>query len=424
MSELVDRPRSIRKGEELDLEPLAAYLRQHIPEIRDHAEVSVEQFPSGHSNLTYLVRAGGREYVLRRPPFGSKVKTAHDMGREHRILSKLHAVYPLAPEPLVYCDDESVLGAKFYVMRRIQGIILRKKLPEGLSMSPEQLRRLDESLIDNLAVLHGLDYEKAGLGDLGKPAGYIERQVTGWTKRYYASQTDEIESVVRVAEWLAETMPAESGAALIHNDYKLDNVVLDPADPTRIIGVLDWEMSTLGDPLMDLGTSLSYWIEAGDGDAALSVAMGPTAEPGSMTRRELADRYAEKTGRDISNIQWFYCFGLFKTAVVLQQIYYRYKQGLTKDERFAPLILLVELLCNRAVESIEKKAIQITGRDSTTHRLSSRGCSRFPVRRRQRATRRMPVPGDDQYRYCGSRAMGVRGRSSPATNSSFGGCQA
>ncbi len=357
VSELTDSPRSVREGEELDLEPLAAYLRQHIPEIGDHAELSVEQFPSGHSNLTYLVRAGGREYVLRRPPFGSKVKSAHDMGREYRILSKLHAVYPLAPEPLAYCEEESVLGAKFYVMRRIQGIILRKRLPAGLSMSPGQIRRLDESLIDNLAVLHGLDYEKAGLGDLGKPAGYIERQVTGWTRRYGNSQTDEIESVDRVAKWLADTMPAESGASLIHNDYKLDNVVLAPADPTRIIGVLDWEMSTLGDPLMDLGTSLSYWIQKDDGEVALSVSMGPTAEPGSMTRRELADRYAEKTGRDISNIQWFYCFGLFKTAVVLQQIYYRYKQGLTKDERFAPLILMVGMLCDRAAVSIEQNAI-------------------------------------------------------------------
>ena len=357
MSELVDKPRGIREGEELDLEPLAAYLREHIDEIGGHAELSIEQFPSGHSNLTYLVRAGGRGYVLRRPPFGSKVKTAHDMGREYRILSKLHAVYPLAPEPLVYCEDGSVLGAKFYVMRRIEGIILRKKLPPGLSMSPEQMRRLDETLIDNLAVLHGLDYAQAGLGDLGKPAGYIERQVTGWTKRYHASQTDQIDSVDRVAKWLAETMPAESGAALIHNDYKLDNVVLAPADPTRIIGVLDWEMSTLGDPLMDLGTSLSYWVQADDGDVFQQVSMGPTMVPGSMTRRELADRYAEKTGRDVSNIQWFYCFGLFKTVAVLQQIYYRYKQGLTKDERFAPLILLVGMLCDRAVESIEKNSI-------------------------------------------------------------------
>lgn len=357
MRDLVDRPRGVREGEELDLEPLAAYLREHIQEIGDNAEISVEQFPSGHSNLTYLLRANAREYVLRRPPFGSKVKTAHDMGREYRILSKLYAVYPLAPEPLVYCEDESVLGAKFYVMRRIQGIILRKKLPPGLSMSPEQVRRLDECLIDNLAVLHGLDFEKAGLGDLGKPAGYIERQVTGWTRRYKDSQTDEIESVERVSRWLADTMPAGSGAALIHNDYKLDNVVLDPADPTHIIGVLDWEMSTLGDPLMDLGTSLSYWIQPDDPEPLQQVSMGPTNVPGSMTRRELCERYAEKTGRDVSNIQWFYCFGLFKTAVVLQQIYYRYKQGLTKDERFAPLILLVGMLCDRAVESIEKDAI-------------------------------------------------------------------
>jgi aminoglycoside phosphotransferase (APT) family kinase protein len=317
----------------------------------------IEQFPSGHSNLTFFLKAGGRGYVLRRPPFGSKVKSAHDMGREYRVLSRLHAAYEPAPEPLVYCEDESVIGAKFYLMRRLHGVILRKELPAGLVLTQAQIGELSRNLIDNLVRLHAVDYRAAGLADLGKPEGYVERQVRGWTDRYTGSQTDDIESVIAVAKWLAERMPKDNPATLIHNDYKLDNVVLDPVEPTRIIGVLDWEMSTLGDPLMDLGTTLSYWVEADDSPQMQVVRWGPTAEPGALSRGELAARYAEKSGRDVSNVLFYYCFGLFKTAVVIQQIYYRYKQGLTKDERFAPLIHGVRILCDRAAEAIERGRI-------------------------------------------------------------------
>jgi aminoglycoside phosphotransferase (APT) family kinase protein len=352
VSEHLDRPGTVRSGEELDFEPLAQYLRQELA-LGELTTLTIEQFPSGHSNLTYLVHADGTDYVLRRPPFGSKVKSAHDMGREYRVLSKLHAVYPLAPEPLLFCEDESVLGAKFYVMRRVRGIILRKEAPPGLGLGPKEVRALHENLIDNLVTLHAVDYEAAGLGDLGKPAGYVQRQVSGWTQRYFAAQTDEIASVEQLAGWLSERMPGESGAALIHNDYKLDNVVLDPNQPTRIIGVLDWEMSTIGDPLMDLGTSLSYWVEAGDPDEFQLVRWGPTAMPGSMSRTELAARYADKSGRDVSNVLYYYVYGLFKTAVVLQQIYFRYKQGLTADERFAMLIHGVRVLANRGAQAIE-----------------------------------------------------------------------
>jgi aminoglycoside phosphotransferase (APT) family kinase protein len=353
MSVPVDRARQVRAGEELDLKSLGSWLRARLAELSGSDELVIEQFPSGHSNLTYLMRAGDREYVLRRPPFGSKVKSAHDMGREFLVLSKLHAMYPVAPEPLLYCEDESVIGAKFYVMRRIRGIILRRTLPAGLSLDEAAIRSLHEGFLDNLAALHSLDYHAAGLGDLGKPQGYVKRQVEGWTKRYADSQTDAIECVHQVADWLKEHQPAESGASLIHNDYKLDNVVLDPMKPTRIIGVLDWEMATVGDPLMDLGTTLSYWVEERDSDAMKFLGWGPTHEPGSLTRRELAARYAEKTSRDVSQMLFYYSFGLFKTAVVAQQIYYRYKQGLTKDERFAPLIVGVELLCTRAREAID-----------------------------------------------------------------------
>jgi aminoglycoside phosphotransferase (APT) family kinase protein len=354
MSEHVDAARPVRAGEELDLEPLARYLREHIPELGDKTEVSVQQFPSGHSNLTYLVQAGSHEYVLRRPPFGSKVKSAHDMGREFRVLSKLHAVFGRAPEPILYCEDENVLGAKFYLMRRVKGIILRKELPKSVDLSGERLRRLHESLVDVLAELHAVDYARAGLQDLGKPEGYVERQVTGWTKRYTDSKTDEIPSVEQAAKWLAERMPERSDAALIHNDYKLDNVVLDAGDPTRIIGVLDWEMSTVGDPLMDLGTMLCYWVEADDSPMLQAVRAGPTHLPGSLTRHEVAERYAKKSGRDLRDALFYYVFGLFKTAVVIQQIYFRYKHGATKDERFAHVIHGVRIVCDQAVHAIEQ----------------------------------------------------------------------
>jgi aminoglycoside phosphotransferase (APT) family kinase protein len=352
MKGFIDSPRAIRAGEELDVERLTAYLREKVPELGQARDVQVEQFPSGHSNLTYLLRAGDREYVLRRPPFGSKVKSAHDMGREHRILSKLHAVYPLAPEPVAFCDDESVIGGKFYVMRRIEGVIIRKELPPELGLDAPRLRTLHLNLVDNLARIHGLDYQKAGLGDLGKPDGYVERQVSGWTKRYADSQTDDIPAVTEVAKWLADHLPKESGSSLIHNDYKLDNVVLDPSDVTKIIGVLDWEMSTIGDPLMDLGTFVGYWIEPGDDDVLQAMRWSPTTQPGSLTRAEIVARYEQATGRTVPNPVYYYVFGMFKTAVVVQQIYYRYKQGLTRDPRFAALADSMRLLVEQARRTI------------------------------------------------------------------------
>jgi aminoglycoside phosphotransferase (APT) family kinase protein len=286
MSDRIDSPKEVRAGEELDIAKLSAFLRDNVPETKHVREITVQQFPSGHSNLTYFVKADDKEYVLRRPPFGSKVKTAHDMGREYRVLSKLHPVYPLAPEPLAYCEDEGVIGAKFYVMRRLKGVIVRRHIPPELGLVGETLRSLDLSLVDNLARIHAVDYTAAGLADLGKPDGYVERQVTGWIKRYKDSQTDDIPLVDQVAQWITANMPKESSASLIHNDYKLDNVVLDPNDLTKIIGVLDWEMTTLGDPLMDLGTAISYWVEEGDTDDIKMMRYAPTNEPGSIGTRK------------------------------------------------------------------------------------------------------------------------------------------
>lgn len=333
-AELQDSTKAVRQGEELDLARLEPYLRSHFPDLV--GELVVKQFPSGHSNLTYSVALGEKEMVLRRPPFGSKVKSAHDMGREYNVLLKLHAAYP-TPRPLLYCTDDSVLGAPFYVMERVRGVILRRNLPDGLALPHETARKLSESFIDNLAALHSLDYTALGLGELGKPAGYLERQVRGWMERYQGSKTHDLPEVEPLSAWLREHMPARSGATLIHNDYKYDNMVLDPTDITQIKAVLDWEMCTLGDPLTDLGTALAYWIDPDDPQEMQMVRWGPTIVPGMLRRAELAQRYAEKTGRDLSDIVFYYVFAMFKVAVIIQQIYYRYFHGMTKDERFASL---------------------------------------------------------------------------------------
>jgi aminoglycoside phosphotransferase (APT) family kinase protein len=353
-SDFLDHSAGIRSGEELDLARLEPYLRSQFPGIS--GPLIVEQFPSGHSNLTYSVTLGGREMVLRRPPFGSKVKTAHDMGREYHVLSQIHSVYP-APKPLHYCLDESVIGVPFYLMERVCGIVLRRKLPAGFSLPPDAARRLSEAFIDNLARLHNLDYNGIGLASLGKPEGYLERQVKGWIERYYGSKTDELPEIAQITSWLNTHMPTQSGSTLVHNDYKYDNMVLDLADITKIKAVLDWEMCTLGDPLTDLGTALAYWVNADDPADLQMVRWGPTTIAGSLTRSELLERYARQSGRDVSNIVFYYVFALFKVAVIIQQIYYRYHHGLTKDARFASMGEVTKMLLRVGLRAAEKGRI-------------------------------------------------------------------
>lgn len=355
MPDLRDHPAAVRPGEELDLARLEPFLLEKFP--GSAGPLAVEQFPSGHSNLTYLVRLGEREMVLRRPPFGSKVKSAHDMGREYRVLSKLHPAYPPAPEVLLYCEDESVLGAPFYLMEPIQGTIIRRDPPDGLVFTPDLARRVSESFIDNLARLHGLDHSAIGLGDLGKPRGYLERQVRGWIERYHGSRTHNIPEFSRLSTWLTEHIPPTSAAALIHNDYKYDNVVLDCGDLTRIIGVLDWEMSTIGDPLSDLGSTLAYWVDPQDADDLQKVRWCPSNAPGSLTRSQLVERYALSTGRDVSHITFYLAFARFKVSVIVQQIYFRYAQGLTKDPRFARMSEAVAIMMRAAWDCIERGTI-------------------------------------------------------------------
>jgi aminoglycoside phosphotransferase (APT) family kinase protein len=347
----LDGTAPVRPGEELPVGPLEAYLKRHLPDL--DGSLTVEQFPHGHSNLTYLLRLGPTELVLRRPPFGNQVKTAHDMGREYRVLSRLNAVFPAAPRAHLYCEDESVLGAPFYVMERRRGVVLRKALPPTLVIDPATARRLGLCLIDTLAELHSLDFQAAGLGDLGKPQGYVARQVTGWSNRYTQARTDDLPALDRVARWLGEHLPPESGTALLHNDFKYDNLVLAPDDLTCIVAVLDWEMATVGDPLMDLGSSLGYWIEARDPEPLRRAAFGPTTLPGSLTRRELVERYQEKTGRAVPDALFYYCYGLFKLAVIVQQIYARYVRGHTRDPRFARLNEVVEVLSLQAGRAIQ-----------------------------------------------------------------------
>jgi aminoglycoside phosphotransferase (APT) family kinase protein len=351
MSDFLDHPANIRAGEELNVAALEPYLRNHFPS--EAGPLEVRQFPAGHSNLTYSLHLGTKELVLRRPPFGSKVKSAHDMTREFRVLSKLHAVYAPAPEVLLYCDDDSIIGAPFYAMQPVHGIILRRKLPQGLDFSAAKARRLSASFIDNLVRLHRVDYAAAGLADLGKPDGYLERQVRGWTERCHGSKTHDYPEVEKISKWMQEHLPSAAAVSLIHNDYKYDNVVLDPTDITKIVGVLDWEMCTIGDSLTDLGTALAYWVDKTDPQEIQENRWGPTTEPGSFTREEFVQHYAQKTGCDVSDIAFYLTFARFKLAVIVQQIYYRYHQGLTKDARFASMPATIQMLLRASLHTAQ-----------------------------------------------------------------------
>lgn len=337
--DLSDRAVSIREGEELDVHKVGEFLKDSIPGLS--GDLVVEQFPSGFSNLTYLIRVGHREMVLRRPPFGRKAKSAHDMGREFKILSALDGVYPYTPRPLLYTEDAGVMGCPFYVMERIPGIILRREMPKGLDFTPGQGRALCYKLMDVLCELHAIDYKAVGLHDFGKPEGYVRRQVEGWSERYRQARTPDAPTFEGFMTWLAERIPGESSRySVIHNDYKFDNVVLSLQDPLEIVGVLDWEMATVGDPLMDLGCSLAYWVHPCDSPGVQAASMMVTRMPGLLTRQEMVERYALTSGLALTmeDFEFYYCFGIFRVAVILQQIYYRYYHGQTRDKRFAMLI--------------------------------------------------------------------------------------
>ncbi len=356
----IDEADEVREEERFDPERIRPYLVQAFPGAE--GPILARQFRKGHSNLTYLVAIGDHEAVLRRAPFGARVKSAHDMGREWNLLSALQGVYPRAPRPLSFCEDETVLGARFYLMERVQGMILRGDgSGSGLALTPELLRATSTALVDNLVDLHAVPVEGTALASLGKPAGYVGRQVKGWTDRYFAARTDLVPEIEAAAAWAAAHMPPESGVALVHNDYKYDNVVLDPATPSRVVAVLDWEMATIGDPLMDLGTALGYWTDPDDPVELRAHAFGPTHLPGGLSRREVVERYAERSGRAVENVLFHYVFALFKLAVIVQQIYRRYRDGHTTDPRFAPLIHMVRVLGTQATRALDRQRIHDLG---------------------------------------------------------------
>ena len=339
----------VRPGENLDSASLASYLSGD--------EVLIEQFPAGSSNLTYLIKVDEKEMVLRRPPFGNTVKTAHDMRREFDVLSKLSAVYAPAPKPILFCDDQAVIGSEFYLMERRKGLIIRGRSPDSLATSTELQQQVCTSFIRNLAGLHALDYAAAGLSDLGHPEGYCRRQVEGWTKRYFDAKTHELADLEIVIEWLNKNIPNKSEASLVHNDYKFDNVMLEPLDLAHITAVLDWEMVTIGDPLMDLGTTLGYWMSPDAGEELLNMPFNPRVLMENISRADLAEIYSAASGRDTSNILFYYVFGTFKIAVIAQQIYARYVKGFTKDERFAHFDRFVSALGLIASRAIERRRI-------------------------------------------------------------------
>jgi aminoglycoside phosphotransferase (APT) family kinase protein len=346
----------VREEDAFDVRVVADWLRRQdldgglLADLEGRPEV--RQFSGGASNLTYLLRWPRRDLILRRPPAGQKARGAHDMGREFTIQSRLRPVYPYVPRMVALCEDGSVIGSEFYVMERVEGTILGRDLPSGTQVSEEQVRRLCTGVLDRLVDLHAVDAEKAGLGDLGKGHGYVGRQVAGWSARFRRARTDDVGDFEQVMAWLDEHQPDDVGSCVIHNDYRFDNVVLDESLEVR--GVLDWEMATLGDPLMDLGGALAYWVQADDDEVFAQFRRQPTHLPGMLTRAEVVDYYAGRTGLTVTPEQWtlYEVFGLFRVAVIAQQIYYRYVHGQTTNEAFAIFGSAVQYLEQRCREKI------------------------------------------------------------------------
>jgi aminoglycoside phosphotransferase (APT) family kinase protein len=348
---------AVRAGEEINRAALADYLNKHLP--GGASQIEVEQFPNGHSNLVYLVRTEHREYVLRRPPLGPVAPKAHDMAREYRVLQAVNPSFPEAPEVFLLCEDPAVIGSTFFLMERRRGVVIRDSIPPELAAIPDYPRQVSEAFIDCLVRLHSIDVSRPGFSSLGKPEGFVERQVRGWAERWNRAKTEELPEMGRIVHWLHDRLPPSSSQdrpTLVHNDYKLDNVMLRPTGDC-VEAVLDWEMTTIGDPLADLGLTMCYWTWASVAaeDDPHPATPGLTAQPGWYTRDQFLERYAARTGRDISDIQYHEVLGLFKLAVILQQIYYRFHRGQTQDERFRTFDRRVRGLIRLAASLIEKE---------------------------------------------------------------------
>lgn len=337
---------SVRSDEKLDEATLAAYLRGKLSDSDN--PLTIRQFGGGAANLTYLLDYGAVQYVLRRPPLGPVAASAHDMGREYRVLSVLWQAFPFAPQAYLFCDDPAIIGAPFFVMERRQGVVVRRSLPAVFAGQPDAPRRMSEALVDALAAFHAVDYAALSLSDLGKPEGFVARQIEGWYRRWGAARTDDLPDMDRVHTWLRDNVPAAGSVSLVHNDYKLDNVMLAADDPGRVVAIFDWDMCTLGDPLADVGALLTYWTEPSDPPYLQATAMMPLG--GFLSRDELVARYAAQSGRPVADIAFYHALGLFRLTVIVAQIYIRYARGQTQDARFAAMEPMIPLLARRAAE--------------------------------------------------------------------------
>jgi len=351
----IDSPSEIRHGEEFALEKLKTYLSKN----NIHADsLSIKQFPSGYSNLTYFLKTSSKEFVLRRPPFGAKsLQGGHDMFREYNVLKNLKSQFTKVPDVYLYCDNNEIIGAPFYLMERVEGYIIRPNLQQKDSPGKEVIQNVSKSLVSTLVELHNVDIDQANLNELGNINGYVKRQVEGWIKRYNHSKTDSIENMEFIASWLHENQPLEIQRSIVHNDFKYDNLVLDKDNHSKITAVLDWEMATIGDPFMDLGTTLGYWVDKHDLPELKLFQLSATTLDGNPTREGILELYEKESGKSITNPVFYYVFGLFKIAVIAQQIYYRYKKGYTKDRRFSLLNLAVMSLSVMAKQAIIKNRL-------------------------------------------------------------------
>jgi aminoglycoside phosphotransferase (APT) family kinase protein len=346
----------VREGEEINEVKLKNFLLEKGLITQVNTKLKVKQFTNGYSNLTYLLQIEDKEYVLRRPPFAAP-KRGHDMGREFKVLQHLNPVYNKSPKVYVFNEDPKIIGAPFYIMEKVNGEILTAKFAFSKQVSPEQFKTISDTWVDAFVEFHDIDYKTAGLSELGRPEGYVERQVNNWGKQYLAAVTDEVPAAQKVMMWMSENQPKKYDYTLIHNDFKYDNVVFADDSWKKISAVLDWEMCTLGDPLMDLGTSLGYWTTAGDPEFMKQGLPSPTVMKGNPSRTEIVQQYALKSGRNIDNLTFYFAYGLFKIAVIAQQIYYRYKHGHTSDPKFANLNKASALCCNTAWQAIQKNQI-------------------------------------------------------------------
>lgn len=337
----------VRPDERLHEEKLASYLIGRLPGATHPPHI--RQFGGGAANLTYLLDFDTQQYVLRRPPLGPVVKSAHDMRREYNVLSVLYQAFPFAPRAYLYCDDPSIIGSNFFIMERRQGVVVRRSMPPQFAARPDADRRMSEALVDALAEFHAVDYQAIGLGDLGEPVGFIHRQIEGWYKRWRAGKIEENEDMETVYAWLQSHQPRTTVYSLVHNDYKLDNIMFDASDPGQVVAIFDWDMCTLGDPLNDLGALLTYWTEPTDPPYFQAVAMMPTGMD-FMTRRELVTRYALKSGRSIHDINFYHALGLFRLTVIIAQIYIRYHRGQTQDQRFQSFGMMIPRTARAARE--------------------------------------------------------------------------